>query len=518
MILAEGLYSSCATGRGASDRMSKDRLESLGSALGASVEWHSDEACTLRGSAGSRRYALRVDVGSGPVELHLGIVNRRGVIVARTGLHAPDADAMAEAGFERETIEDLVGPGIYLEHFPGEKVPMREVLAAVPAAALADIGRLMREGRVERLIADNDRIQVECTDFREIPLREMVTLALGVCSQMASTLEVGESQIAPRPRLFIGGEAVPAGPRVRCRFCGGAVVLDSKGRCPTCGGAHTGDAPQEAVSEAEAVASEPEPGGRAAAFRLMDWLRLPLLGGGWRFDNLDTDRRSKLAASLARRLAASTGARLEEPLGNEPSLNGSYGGRPFAVRLDADNGYLLFRLKSTNRKGLLALRRDSFRRDREEVTFDTLDEDGRPREYLEFVGPRVYMEEYKNEFLPMRAVLESLPKRLVRQMVRYMNRTKAYMLLVNADQVEINFDTYYGIRQEVAIKRALRLSTTLASIFEVGEERVLQKAFIHLGGVAMGSLKKDTCSHCGQEVLRDTAGQCTNCGAVMEGG
>lgn len=499
--------------------MSTSELESLASALGATLEWHSGEACTLRGSSGARRYALTVKVDSGRMELHLGIVNRQGVIIACTGLNAPNPAKREAAGFTREEIADLVGPGVYLEHFPGERgVPMREVLAAMPAAALQEMGRLMREGRVERLITDNDRVQIEFADYREIPLREVVALALDVSSRMASTLEVGEKQIAPRPRVFIGGEAVAAGPRVRCLFCGGAVVLDAQGRCPTCGGAHAGDAPQEAVSEAEASAAEPEPGERAAAFRLLDWFRLPLLGGEWRFDNLDTDRRLKLAASLARRLAASTEACLEEPLGDEPTLRGGYGGRRFAVRLDADNGYAMFRLKSTNRKGLLALRRDSWGRKREPVTTDELDEDGQPREYLELVGPGIYIEEHKNEFLPMKSVLSSLPPALVREIARYMNRTKACMFLVNNDQVEINYDIYYGIRLEVAIKKALRLASKLASIFEVGEEQVLAKPFFYVGGVGLASLKKDTCSHCGREVMRDAAGCCPSCGAVMEGG
>ena len=149
---------------------------------------------------------------------------------------------------------------------------------------------------------------------------------------------------------------------------------------------------------------------------------------------------------------------------------------------------------------------------------DELDDRGWPVEYKDFVGPYVYMEEPKKEFEQMQAVLSSLPPSLVSRIVKHMNSYKAYMFLMNADQVEINYDTYYAVRIEVAIKKALRLGSRLASIFEVGEQQVLAKSFIRIAGVQVASLEKETCRSCGQAVRCNDEGCCPECGAVMGGG
>jgi len=116
------------------------------------------------------------------------------------------------------------------------------------------------------------------------------------------------------------------------------------------------------------------------------------------------------------------------------------------------------------------------------------------------------------------AVLSTLPKALRRALVRHMNSARAYMMLVDADQFCVNYDDYWALRSELQVRRALRLGGRLLPIFEVGEQQVLAKTFIHLGGVDLPTLQPTPCPFCGKPVLHNAAGCCPECGGVLGGG
>jgi hypothetical protein len=91
-------------------------------------------------------------------------------------------------------------------------------------------------------------------------------------------------------------------------------------------------------------------------------------------------------------LAAAFDATLEPPKDHEYTVRGSFAGRRFAVRVDASHGDLLVRLRGTNRKGLLCMRRDRNTRWGARGVEETGRRDGQ-RELKEFIGPHVYVEE-----------------------------------------------------------------------------------------------------------------------------
>ena len=202
----------------------------------------------------------------------------------------------------------------------------------------------------------------------------------------------------------------------------------------------------------------------------------------------------------------------------------SFEGRSFRLVVDYDSGWFHMDQKIANRTGVLSLHRDEEGGgggggDGEEEERDEWDEKDN-REVKEFLADHVYVEEYKNEFDSMKALIAGLPPNFLADTTKYMNGYKVSQILVDAENLKTRFDgEYYQVKLDAALDYALRMGNWMAGLFEAGSKSVEAKPQVYIGGQAMtgGSLNVVTCKFCGTTVQLDAAGSCPQCGGANAG-
>jgi hypothetical protein len=213
-------------------------------AQGKVKERKEDDEIHVTGQYEGRPFRVKIDASDGEFELQLKFQNRLGVVVVT---HDADKKGGAGGGGDRDEWDDADGreetfflaPGVFLEEMPAELEPMKALLAQNPAVA-QHIAAYMPAQQARYLRIDSEVIELSFDgDVLQRDIVQGIGTALATASWLAAAFEGGSSDVAAKPRVYIGGQPAAVGTGgtiVTCKFCHNTVPLTPQRKCPNCGG------------------------------------------------------------------------------------------------------------------------------------------------------------------------------------------------------------------------------------------------------------------------------------------
>lgn len=224
----------------------KRQLEALKRAFGDEGKLKkrtSDEELELQTTYQKRPVRFTVDYDTGWLTITTKFVNRRGWFMvqydADKNAPVPGADDGWEDDEEEGQTVHVFAPGVYLEEFPYEAKPMIKLFSELAPPTQELIIKSLRLKRFDRIAVDAFSISGG-TDESLHEVRDLEAFCrerFDTFHQIAEDFGAGETDVQPKPRVYINGRPAQAQAtaKVKCAYCATHYVADDDPRCPSCG-------------------------------------------------------------------------------------------------------------------------------------------------------------------------------------------------------------------------------------------------------------------------------------------